>query len=341
MSQSDKVNRMVHLSYRDVLLVPYDDDFCKVKSRNDPDISTILCNNKRIQIPIIAAPMDAICGDEMCIALERVGAIGIHTRYINEEDEAGKQIQSIRQMKEARLKHIAVATGVKYHNILRLADEGADIICLDIANGNHMFMQSALKAVDDVKKVHSKLSIIAGNVASGEAAVRLSDHGADAVKVGIGPGAACTTRRVTGFGVPQFTAVMECAEALKSRSTTVIADGGIRNSGDVVKALWAGADSVMAGYIFAGCAECPTNGKRQYRGMSSRTVSGRSDIAPEGICMDVEDKGPVASVVQEYAAAIRAALSMGNAMRLHELRTNVRAIRVSTMSNEESDPVAG
>ncbi len=343
-----RIDRAVHLSYKDILLVPYDDDFCTIASRNDPDISTEVCPGKSIKIPLISSPMDSITGSRMAIALGKEGCLGIHTRFINKEHERAMQLEEMETVCRSDINPIACAIGVKadaYSSAHALCELGTNIICLDIANGNHSYMRRALNSLLPLKETFD-ISFIAGNVATPQAAVRLAKAGADAIKIGIGPGAACTTRRVVGFGVPQFTAIVNCDTALRSAGyrdkVRLIADGGVRTSGDIIKALWAGADSVMCGYIFAGCDECPTfNGKRMYRGMSSRTVSSRNDVAPEGICFDAEAKGPVSDVISQYAAAIRAACSMANANNLNELRRNVKAIRVSTMSNEESEPIPG
>lgn len=355
MNNKSRVNHRVHLSYRDVLLVPYDQKFCTIKSRNDPDISSEICRGKRLQVPLVSAPMDSITGLRMAIALDKLGALGIQTRYINNPDELRMHLSFLRSFHETADGYAAVAVGVKngvYDHVKALCDTGLSIVCLDIANGNHEYMAESLKAIAPLKDQYD-LSVIAGNVATAGAAIRLAEHGADAVKIGIGPGAACTTRRVTGFGVPQFTAILDCAEAMDVHhlpDVRLIADGGIRFPGDAVKAIWAGAHTVMLGYVFAGHDECPRmngmtgtrgelGGKYLYRGMSSRTVSGRSDIAPEGVCVEVPPKGPVSKTVKEWAAAIRAACSMANANNLDELRRNVTAIRVSTMSSQESDPV--
>jgi len=349
MRQVNKVDHTVHLSYKDVLLVPYDEDFCSILSRNDPDISTEICPGKTIGNPLISAPMDSVTGFEMMVALSKCGSLGVLTRHINKNNEKEIQVEDIKRVKEVIAgygynghKHIACAIGVKngvVEHSRMLCDAGVNIICLDIANGNHIFMQKALENISKLKDRYD-LSIIAGNVATPLSAQRLIDNGADTIKIGIGPGAACTTRRVVGFGVPQFTAVLNIANAVKNSGVKIIADGGVRNSGDAIKAIWAGADTVMSGYVFAGHNECPTfDGKRMYRGMSSRTVHGRSDVAAEGVCMEMEEKGPICNTVQNYCAAIKAACSMANARNLNELRQNVRAVRVSTMSNEESEPV--
>lgn len=348
MNNKSRVNHTVHLSYRDVLLRPYSEDFCTIESRNDPDISTNITRQHLgypLRVPLISSPMDTITGPRMAIALARMGGLGILTRYINDKDEHNKQLKDVTLVRQSVKGNVAVAIGVKDNSVYGaegLCEAGANIICLDIANGNHQFMEYALKHLR--RNLPTSVTLIAGNVATGESAVRLADCGADCIKVGIGPGAVCSTRRVTGFGVPQFTAILDCAEALDLRGyhTSIIADGGLRHPGDAVKALWAGADAVMAGYIFAGHNECPQiDGSFLYRGMSSRNVSHRHDIAPEGICVKVEKKGPVATVIKEWAASIKAGLSMANAHNIQELRRNVEAIRVSTMSNSESDPVSG
>lgn len=345
-----QIDRTVHLSYKDILLVPYDDDFCAIKSRNDPNVSTEIAPGKRINTPMISAPMDSITGTAMAVAMNKCGATGILTRQVNAHNEHAIQHECVRRVADCHVPWTCAAVGIKdsddvYRRVAGLCHIGLQVVCLDVANGNHVFMRDALKKIQPLKQKFN-LSIIAGNVATGKAAKRLAEHGADTVKVGIGPGAICTTRRVLGFGVPQFSAILDVAEALRGMNVKIIADGGIRNSGDCCKALWAGADAIMSGFIFAGCDECPSfdeqnnptfGGKKVYRGMASRTVSGRSDVASEGVCMDVPDKGPVANVVKEYTAAIRAACSMSNAANLEEFRRNVRAIRVSTISNEESD----
>lgn len=344
---TNRVNHKVHLSFKDVLLVPYDDDFCQIKSRNDPDISVNLNVDKKLKIPIMSSPMDSVTGPDMAIALNKAGALGILTRYINNENE--RQIEDVKLVKQNTDSHnniIATAIGVKTgveELSTKLVDSGANLLCIDIANGNHIFVQKVLAHVCKLRDSYKDLIIMAGNVATGKAAIRLYEHGANVIKIGIGSGAACSTRRIVGFGCPQFTAVLDCAEARDKKNykdLKFVSDGGIRYPGDAVKALWAGADCVMMGYVFAGHDESPKiNGQVVYRGMSSRNVSGRTDIAAEGVSFKVSEKGPVERTVNDWAASIRAGLSMANANNIEELRRNVTAIRVSTMSNEESDPV--
>lgn len=347
----ERINHNVHLSYKDILLVPYDDAPCQIESRSDPDISIEIVPNIKLSIPIVSSPMDTITGIDMATAIGQAGGLGIYTRHIGNEKEEEFQCAAIKCIREKLGPDypIACAIGVKCDVVKRvklLCENGANIICLDIANGNHVFMIEAIKAIKD----NVSISVIAGNVATPKAALRLANAGADAVKIGIGPGAICTTRRVTGFGVPQLTAVMNCAAVLREQGVKVIADGGIRYSGDAVKALWAGADAIMLGYALAGHDECPLVSnpdnkqigipcRKLYRGMSSRNVSSRYDVAAEGVCFEVQEKGKVIDTITEYSAAIRSACSYANAINLDELRHNVRAIRVSTVSQEESDPI--
>jgi len=354
----ERIHNNVHLSYRDILLVPYDDEPCQIKSRSQPDISIQITQDHRLKIPLVSAPMDTITGIDMAIAMHKAGGLGVYTRHINDDREEEKQCQSVTKIRESvgDSAPVACAIGVRCDVVKRaelLFKCGANIICLDIANGNHVFMIDAIKEIRKLQDKH-RLFIMAGNVATPKAALRLARAGANIIKVGIGPGAGCSTRRVTAFGVPQLTAVLTCAEVLREKGVKVIADGGVRFSGDAVKAIWAGADAVMMGYALAGHKECPlvslvgTSGKewevpskRTYRGMSSRVVSGRYDIAPEGVSFEVRDKGEVEHTLLEYSAGIKSACSYANAMSLDELRRNVYAIRVSTMSQEESDPVIG
>ena len=348
------IDHKVHLSYKDILLVPYDYAPSEIMSRSDPDISSDLGRGVRLKNPIISSPMDTVTGVEMAVAMNQAGGLGIYTRHIADPREEEQQCIAVARIRElVGNGNVACAMGVKCDvksRAEKLISNGANIICLDIANGNHVMMIEAIKKVRSLQDKHD-ICIVAGNVATPKAALRLAEAGANAIKIGIGSGAACLTRRVTGFGVPQLTAIINCAEVLKPRGIKIIADGGIRNSGDAVKAFWGGADAIMMGYALAGHTECPQVSevapgeaaipRRTYRGMASRNVSGRYDVAAEGVCLSVQERGPVQSTITEYVAGIKSACSYANAMNLEELRNNVHAIRVSTMSQEESDPVGG
>ncbi|HVS95837.1 MAG TPA: IMP dehydrogenase, partial [Puia sp.] len=231
---------------------------------------------------------------------------------------------------------------------------GVDIVTLDSAHGHHIGVINALKSL---KKTYKNLQVIAGNIGTASGAKALADAGADAVKVGIGPGSICTTRIVAGAGVPQITAVMEASAALSARQIPVIADGGIRYTGDMVKALAAGADAVMMGNVFAGVEESPGDtiiyeGRKfkQYRGMGSigAMTQGSSDryfqdveddikkLVPEGIEGRVAFKGSLSEVVQQYIGGLRAGMGYCGAKDLPALQRQSQFIRITNAGMKES-----
>ncbi|HEX9510492.1 MAG TPA: IMP dehydrogenase [Puia sp.] len=231
---------------------------------------------------------------------------------------------------------------------------GVDVVTLDSAHGHHIGVINALKTL---KKTFPKLQVIAGNIGTAAGAKALADAGADAVKVGIGPGSICTTRIVAGAGVPQITAVMEAASALRSRNIPVIADGGIRYTGDMVKALSAGANVVMMGSVFAGVEESPGEtiiyeGRKfkQYRGMGSigAMAQGSSDryfqdveddikkLVPEGIEGRVAFKGNLNEVVQQYVGGLRAGMGYCGAKDIKALQQNSQFIKITSAGMKES-----
>ena len=235
-----------------------------------------------------------------------------------------------------------------------LQNIGVDVVTLDSAHGHHIGVINALKTL---KKTFPKLQVIAGNIGTAAGAKALADAGADAVKVGIGPGSICTTRIVAGAGVPQITAVMEAAAALRSRNIPVIADGGIRYTGDMVKALSAGANVVMMGSVFAGVEESPGEtiiyeGRKfkSYRGMGSigAMAQGSSDryfqdveddikkLVPEGIEGRVAFKGNLNEVVQQYVGGLRAGMGYCGAKDIKALQQNSQFIKITSAGMKES-----
>lgn len=237
--------------------------------------------------------------------------------------------------------------------ISALIHNGVDVVCIDTAHGHS---QGVLESVKKVKKAFKKLEVIAGNVATREGAIALAEAGADAVKVGVGPGSICTTRIVTGAGVPQLTAIMESANGLKKFNVPLIADGGIRYTGDIVKAIAAGADTVMAGSLFAGVEESPGEtiifeGRKfkSYRGMGSVEAmqEGSKDryfqdaeddirkLVPEGIVGRVPFKGTLAEVMVQCIGGLRAGMGYTGAMNIRALQ-QARFVRISTAGIRES-----
>jgi len=335
-----RVDQEEKYCFNDILLVP---ECSSLQSRNDPDISTSI-GNIELSTPIISSPMDSITEHKMVDAMCKIGGLGILTRYIHldEKEEIEKQIHEIELLKKLGVEHIGCAIGIKnsLNKTKRLVDSGCNVICIDVAHCDHRLAYAAISSVlSDREKNNCNYNVIAGNVCTPLAATNLAAIGVDAIKVGVGPGAVCTTRKVTGFGVPQLSAISDCHNAIcgKYPDVSIIADGGIRNSGDMVKSLWAGADACMVGYMLAGTDCCPDiEGKKRYRGMSSRNVSRREDIAPEGIDIAVKYKGQTIDVLQELALGIRSGLAMGGCRTIGELREKVRAVKISSASRQES-----
>jgi IMP dehydrogenase len=225
---------------------------------------------------------------------------------------------------------------------------------VDTAHGH---LRGVLEAVATIKKDSNAVQVIAGNVATPEGALALIEAGADAVKIGIGPGSICTTRVVAGVGVPQFTAVLECAAACRAHSVPAIADGGMRNSGDIVKALAAGAEAVMIGSLFAGTDEAPGEvflyqgrSYKSYRGMGSigamargsadryfqQDIKDQLKLVPEGIEGMVPYKGPVAQAVHQLVGGVRAGMGYTGSRDIAALQENARFRRVTNAGLRES-----
>jgi len=253
---------------------------------------------------------------------------------------------------------VGAAVGVAGDNLERVAElvkAGVDIVTVDTAHGHS---KGVVEMVKKVKQLYPDLQVIAGNVATAAGAIALADAGADAVKVGIGPGSICTTRIVAGVGVPQLYAVFECAKALKSRGIPVIADGGIKQTGDIVKAIAAGASTIMAGSLFAGVEESPGEtiiyeGRKfkSYRGMGSvdamakgskdRYFQDETDIVtklvPEGIVGRVPYKGTLAEIVFQYIGGLRAGMHYCGAATIEQLQ-EAKFVKISAASMRESHP---
>jgi IMP dehydrogenase len=248
---------------------------------------------------------------------------------------------------------VGVGEGTE-ERVTLLAEAGVDVIVVDTAHGHS---EGVLKRVQWVKKNFPNVEVIGGNIATGAAAKALVDHGADGVKVGIGPGSICTTRIVAGVGVPQSTAIQNVAEALQASKVPCIADGGIRYSGDIAKAIAAGADSVMLGSLFAGSEEAPGDielyqgrSYKSYRGMGSLGAmqKGSSDryfqdaemnadkLVPEGVEGRIPYKGPATAIVGQLMGGLRASMGYTGCRTIEEMRTRAAFVEITAAGMRES-----
>jgi IMP dehydrogenase len=241
-----------------------------------------------------------------------------------------------------------------YERSQRLVDAGVDVVVVDTAHGHS---KRVLEAVTRIKRLSNAVQVLAGNIATGDGAKALIDAGADAIKVGIGPGSICTTRIVAGVGVPQLTALMDAVEVARKSDTPVISDGGIKFSGDLAKALSAGAECAMIGGLLAGTEESPGEvylyqgrSYKSYRGMGSLGAMARGSadryfqqdikdtlkLVPEGIEGQVPYKGPLGNVLHQLAGGLRAAMGYVGAKDLKELREKAQFVRISGAGHRES-----
>nr|BDT28783.1 IMP dehydrogenase [Bacteriovorax sp. HI3] len=344
-SPKEILNRGIGLTFDDVLLVPR---YSEVSSRKHPVLKTKITKNYEIDLPVITANMDTITETEMACAMASLGGIGSLHRFMNETEQVAmvKKIQEY--LKEKGLKTpIAASIGVKEEGIKRadmLVDAGVQIITLDIAHGDSIMM---LETLDYLKKKHPKIDVIAGNVATADGVKRMIERGADAVKVGIGPGSMCTTRIITGHGVPQLSAIALAVSVAEKHGIPVIADGGLKNSGDIVKALCAGASSVMVGSLVSGTFETPgelKGGMKQYRGMASKAaqVSWRGEMpqgmAAEGESTMIPSKGPVSHVINELMGGLRSGMTYIGVDNIKAMSEAALFIQMTASGMSESKP---
>ena len=336
------------LTFDDVLLIP---QYSSVLP-SDTNISLDLTKNISLQVPFLSSAMDTVTESEMAIAIAKEGGIGIIHRNLNIKS----QTKEIIRVKKKKL-IVGAAVGTNYEDIERarsLIDSGCDLIVIDTAHGHS---KKVINTLLKLKKINSKIPICVGNIATGEAAKRLYNSGADIIKVGIGPGSICTTRMVAGIGVPQISAIMDVKRALKSRKVKIISDGGIKFSGDIVKALAAGADAIMMGSIFAGTEESPgkkfkVKGKlyKQYRGMGSigamssgsanryfqKNFKDKSKFVPEGVEGRVEFKGNVSKIIYQLKGGLRSSMGYIGAKNLKQLKKNAKFIKITKAGFYES-----
>ena len=324
--------------------------YSNIETRAQIDLSTELTRWKkdRLKLPIISAPMDTVTGAEMALAMDKAGALGILHRY-NTIEEQISMVEEVMTVQADVVFGAAVGiTGEFEDRATALYDAGCRIFCLDVAHGHHALMKMGLETLRGIfgKSIH----MMAGNVATLEAFNDLSDWGADSIRVGVGGGSICSTRVQTGHGIPTLQSVLDCA--ISDRDAILIADGGIKNSGDMVKALAAGADAVMCGSLLAGTQETPgailsTNDgsapRKIYRGMASHEAqkAWRGKIGSiEGVSTTVAIKGGVSDVLHDLEWGIRSGLSYAGAYDLVELRAKARFVEQTSAGQTESSPHA-
>ena len=336
------------LTFDDVILKPR---FSSVLP-SQTVLSTELGPNLKLKIPFISSAMDTVTESEMAIAIARMGGIGVIHRNLKIKNQS-EEVNKVKKMKLL----VGAAIGTTEADLERakmLIKKGADLLVIDTAHGHS---EKVLKILSKVKKLKTKIPICVGNIASGEAARRLCNEGADILKVGIGPGSICTTRLIAGIGVPQISAAMDVKDSLKGKKTKIILDGGIKFSGDIIKGLAAGADAIMMGSIFAGTEESP--GKKfkyknkfykVYRGMGSigAMSSGSSDryfqkkykdsskFVPEGIEGRVEFKGSVERILYQLQGGLRSSMGYIGAKKINEIQKKAIFIKITKAGFYES-----
>ena len=328
------------VTYDDMLMVP---QYSDIVSRNEVDIKSYL-GDREFSIPIIASPMDTISETEMAKAMGNMGGLAVLHRYnsISEQQKMAKDVVSHSDWSG----QVAAAIGVTGDYLERaeaLIAVGTDILCIDVAHGHHALMKKALEKLRNEYDNH--IYIIAGNVCTLEGINDVADWGADAVRCNIGGGSICSTRIVTGHGLPGLQTIFDCART--DREVAIIADGGIKTSGDIVKALAAGADFVMCGSLLAGTQESPgqvvslPDGSRmkEYRGMASKDAQmdwRNKSSTPEGVASYIPYKGSVTDILSDLEGGIRSGLSYTGARTIPELQRKAEWARQTSAGTIES-----
>jgi len=345
------------LTFDDVLLLPGFADF----TRSEINLDTNLTSKIKLQLPLVSAPMDRVTESRLAIALGKLGGIGIIHRNLTISDQVA---EVLKVKKEQLLVGAAIGATLGHgERVKALFKAGVDVIVVDSAHG---FSKSVIETTKSIKKSHPKLQVISGNVATFDGAKALIRAGADGLRVGMGPGSICSTRIISGMGVPQITALEETVRAAKPTNTPVIADGGIRYSGDITKALAIGASSVMMGSLFAATDESPgriitlrRDGKlskfKEYRGMGSEGAMktgakiksegefhnkeyNKTTLIAEGIEGIVPLQGPLREFTELMMGGLRSGMYYVGAKSLPELSKKAKFIKITQASLQESHP---
>jgi len=337
------------LTYDDVLLVPKYSEILPSETK----IKTKLSNNLSLKIPIISSAMDTVTESSMAIEIAKLGGIGVIHRNLDIKN----QILEIKKVKSKNLK-VGAAVGAGPLEIKRaeaLLKEKIDLIVVDTAHGHTKKVAEIIKKIKKLKS--KKTTLCAGNVATEGAAKFLAKLGVDAIKVGIGPGSICTTRLVAGIGVPQLSAILAAKKGLGKKKIMLVADGGIKFSGDISKALAAGADAVMIGSLFAGSKESPgklikKNGKyfKSFRGMGSIGAMNKgsadryfqkkqkdpSKYVPEGVEGLVKYKGSVEKIIYQLIGGLKSSMGYLGSKNINELKNKPKFVKITKAGFYES-----
>lgn len=328
------------LSFDDVLLEPRYSD---IKSRKETNITVEMGNNEMVSLPLVTAPMDTVVGVDMAVAVANSGGLPIFHRYNSIKEQTEMFASAKRKTHGVPMIGAAIGvTGDYFERAKSLSQYRVDLLCLDVAHGHHTLMEEAIKRIKD--EWGDQIHLMAGNVATIEGFNDLADWGADSIRCGIGGGSICSTRIQTGHGVPTFQTILEIAET--DRKALIVADGGIKNSGDIVKSLAAGADLVMVGSLLAGTDQTPSekvrvDGKiyKAYRGMASKEAQEdwRGKVSSiEGVASMVPCKGAVENVLRELEVGIRSGLSYSGARNIAELQARATFIKQTSAGQVES-----
>ena len=355
------------LTFDDVLLIPAESHVLP----NEVDLHTQLAPNLKLNIPIISAGMDTVTEGAMAIAIALQGGLGVIHKNMSITAQAGevanvKNVVVPSNITKAAVddnNHLLVAAAIgvtsdTFERAEALIEKGADAIVIDTAHGHSA---GVLRKIKEIRDHFPHVTLIAGNIATGDAARALFDAGVDIVKVGIGPGSICTTRVVAGVGVPQITAIYDAATAAREYHKPIIADGGMKYSGDIVKALAAGGNAVMLGSMLSGTTEAPgevfeSDGQKYktYRGMGSvgamAQAHGSSDryfqggvneankLVPEGVEARVEYKGDVSDIIFQIIGGLRSGMGYVGAATIADLRENAQFVKITNAGLRESHP---
>lgn len=314
------------LAYDDLIILPGFVDF----PREDVTLKTRLTRNITLRSPFVSSPMDTVTDWNMALELSRAGGIGIIHNAMSPDNQAW-EIESLKEpgimVDEGEKVLVGASVSTREDDrerIQRVVEAGADVVVIDTAHGWSRFQLDTIRFIKD----NYSVDVIAGNVVTVEQCVDLIDAGADALRVGMGPGSICTTQEVMAVGRGQATAVYSCAQVGRKFGVPIIADGGIRNAGHIAKALSLGASTVMMGRILAGCNEAPgwENHRKVYRGMASREVleqggNGRygTEIIPQGVSVSVKPSGPVREKLSFLHNSLQYAFQDMGARSVHAL----------------------